>query len=142
MSRDFRAFIEACKPTENVKYVASKRICDENGKPIEWEVRAITQEENVAIRKRCMKKEPIPGRKGFFNEVVDAGKYTAALVAACTVFPPVNDKDFQDQIGVMNGSEAVQKILLAGEYDDYNMFILQINGFDQDMDDLTDEAKN
>ncbi len=139
--RDFRAFIEACKPTENAKYVASKRIV-ENGEPVEWEVRAITQAENAELRKKCKRKDPIPGKKGVYNEVVDDIKYNAALVAACTVFPPVNEKDFQDAIGVLSGADAVQKLLLPGEYDEYTMFILELNGFDVGMDELVDEAKN
>lgn len=139
--RDFRAFIEACKPVENEKFVASKRIV-ENGEPIEWEVRSITQAENAELRKKCMRKDPIPGKKGVYNEVVDSVKYNAALVAACTVYPPVNDKEFQDAIGVLSGADAVQKILLPGEYDEYTMFILEVNGFDTGMDELVDEAKN
>lgn len=139
--RDFSAFIEACKPIENVKYVASKRI-KEKGKPVEWEVRAISQAENAAIRKRCMKKEPIPGKKGAYTDSVDNIKYNAMLVAACTVFPPVNEKAFQDEIGVLTGEDAVQKILLPGEYDEYTVFILELCGFDVGMDELVEEAKN
>ena len=42
---------------QNKKIAVSKRFLDETGKPIEWEVRVLTAEEECAIRKGCMVKQ-------------------------------------------------------------------------------------
>lgn len=47
---------------ENSKIVVSKRFL-EKGKPVEWEIRAITTEEEEALRKSCTKKVPVPGKE-------------------------------------------------------------------------------
>ena len=35
---------------ENVKYAATKSLCDENGKPLEWTLRPLTTKETEDIR--------------------------------------------------------------------------------------------
>lgn len=52
---------------ENKKIVISKRFKDENGNPLEWEIRAITAEENEAIQKKDMVNVPIPGQRNQFE---------------------------------------------------------------------------
>lgn len=44
------AFLNPVKE-ETCKVVASKRFIDEHGKPVEWELRTITADEDEAIRK-------------------------------------------------------------------------------------------
>ena len=48
---------------ENTKMVVSKRFI-ENGKPIEWEIRALNAGEDEDIRKGATRKMPVPGRRG------------------------------------------------------------------------------
>ena len=136
---DFSVFIEACKPTEPVKVVASERI-KQDGVPVEWEVVPISPEQNDAIRKQCTK--VLTGKRGKQTEQFNNNKYMATLAAACTVYPPVNEAEFQDAVGVMGADKAIQKILLPGEFDEYCLKVMEINGFDLSMDDLIDEAKN
>jgi hypothetical protein len=126
---------------ENIKYVASKRFIDKDGKPILWELCSITSEEDEAIRKDCTKKVQA-GKKGVYTQETDFNKYAGKLAARCTVFPNLNDAELQNSYGIM-GAEALLKIMLKpGEYADLLTKVQEINGFDTTMEELVDEAKN
>ena len=49
---------------EPVKYVASKRYIGVDGKPIEWELRALTNDEIETLQKWCTKKVAGEGHAG------------------------------------------------------------------------------
>lgn len=129
-------------PVENVKYVASKRFVDSNGKPIEWEIKCITPEEDEALRKSCTKRVPVPGgRKGQYTLETDFNLYLGKLAAKCTVFPNLNDAELQDSYGVMGDDALLKKMLTPGEYADYLLKVQEVNGFQTLQEDI-DEAKN
>lgn len=75
------------KKPENVKLVVSDRFVDEGGKPIEWEVRCISSEENEVLQRDCIRQVPIPGKRNQYRQTVDTVLYGRKLAAACTVFP-------------------------------------------------------
>lgn len=127
---------------ENVKYVASKRFIDEKGNPIPWEIKAVTSDEDEAIRRSCTKRVAVAGKRGVFVPETDYNAYVAKLAAACTVFPNLNDAELQNSYGVMGADSLLKVMLKAGEYADYLNKVNEINGFNQTMEDLVDEAKN
>lgn len=127
---------------ENVKFAPSKRFVDDKGKPMEWEIKSITSDEDEAIRRACTKKVPIFGKKGQFTQETDYTAYVGKMAAACTVFPNLNDAELQNSYGAMGADALLKTMLKAGEYADYLAKVQQINGFDQTMEDLVDEAKN
>ncbi len=127
---------------ENVKHVASKRFLDENKKPIEWEIKCITSTEDEAIRKACMKRVPVPGKKGQFIPETDVDLYLGKLAVACTVFPNLNDAELQNSYGVMGADALLKRMLKPGEYADYLAKVQEVNGFSVPMDELVDDVKN
>lgn len=127
---------------ENEKYAVSKRFLDDKGKPEKWEIRAITSAEDEEIRKSCTKKVPVPGKRGQYTQDVDYNAYVAKMCVACTVYPNLNDKELQDNYGVMGAESLLKAMLLPGEYGDYAAKVQAICGFDQSFQDLVDEAKN
>lgn len=127
---------------ENVKYVASERFLDENKKPIEWEIKAITSKEDEQLRKSSMHRAALPGKRNSIVPEMDTNKYFGLLAAACTVFPNLNDADLQDSYGVMCNYELLQAMLLPGEYTNYLIKVQEVCGFDKSENDLIDEAKN
>lgn len=139
---NFTAFLaqNALKP-ENEKVVVSKRFI-EDGKPIEWEVAAITSDEDDQLRKENTKRMPVPGKKGMMVPETNYTAYLAALAVKCTVFPNLHEKELQNSYGVMGATELLKKMLLPGEYDEYLATIQKINGFDAGMDEVVEEAKN
>lgn len=138
----FKAFMrQNAIAVENEKYVASKRFSDENGKPMEWEIKAITSKENEALRKAATKRVPT-GKRGQQMPEPDMDVYFAKLCVTCTVFPDLNDKELQDSYGVMSGEDLIRTMLTAGEYEDYKAKVADVNGFDVGMDEKVEEAKN
>lgn len=127
---------------ENEKFVASKRFAGPDGKPVEWEIKAITSTEDEALRRECTKRVPVPGKKNQYTRETDYNKYLGKLAAECTVFPNLNDKELQDSYGVMGNDALLKKMLIAGEYADYLDKVQQVNGFDATMEDLEEEARD
>ena len=138
---NFAVFMAGNAVEENVKYVASKRFVDK-GKPVEWELKAISSELDEAIRKECTKRVPIAGKRGQYNQETDTDKYMSKMCVACTVYPNLNDAELQDAYGVKSAEALLKKMLKPGEYIEYKAKVMEVNGFDMSMDELVDEAKN
>lgn len=97
MASRFSAFMaQNVEKIENRKVVVSDRFKDENGKPIEWEIRAIMEDENQAIQNKCFVNVPVPGKPGVYAREIDQTKYTNAMIAASVVYPDLNDAELQD----------------------------------------------
>ncbi len=140
---DLKAFLKQnAIQEENVKFVVSKRFLDDEGKPIEWEIRALTTEEDEAIRKACTRRVPVQGRKGMAMPETDVTEYMGKLAAECTVFPNLNDKELQDSYQVMGADILLKRMLKSGEYSDYLNRVQEINGFNISLEDQVEEAKN
>ena len=70
------------KQVENVKLVVSDRFTDEDGKPLEWEVRCISSREDETLRRDCQYRVQMPGKRGSFRQEFDNVLYLAKLAAA------------------------------------------------------------
>lgn len=127
---------------ENTRHAVSGRFRDEDGRPAEWEIRAINGAEDEELRRSCTKRVPVPGRRGQFTQETDYNLYLGKLAAVCTMFPNLNDRELQDSYGVMGADALLKKMLTPGEYADYLSKIQEVNGFDQTLQDEVDEAKN
>ena len=118
------------KQVENVKLVVSDRFTDEDGKPLEWEVRCISSREDETLRRDCQYRVQVPGKRGSFRQEFDNVLYLAKLAAACTVYPNLNDAELQDSYGVMSAEELLKEMLDdAGEYTELAVKVQQISGF-------------
>lgn len=131
----------AATKDETVKYAASKRFV-ENGKPVEWELKAIDSDLDEVIRKDCTKRVPIPGKRNQYNQEIDMDKYIGRLCVACTVYPNLNDAELQDAFGVKSADALLKKMLKPGEYTEYKEKVMEVNGYDVSIEELVDEAKN
>lgn len=138
---NFEAFIQGSKAVETVKFVASERFT-ENGKPIEWEIKPIGADLDELIRKECMKKIPISGKRGQYTQEFDNEKYIMKMCVASTVYPNLKDAAFQDAMGVMSDEALLLKLLLAGELAEYKTKVMEVNGYDLSMEELVEEGKN
>ena len=140
----FAKFMKSNKTVkENGFYAPTRSLCDENGKPLEWEFRHITSKENEDLRDACTIEVPITGKPNMFRQKVKSGLYIQKMVAASVVVPDLYDKDLQDSYGAMTPEE----LLLAmvddpGEYNDLASFVQKFQGFNVSFDEKVDEAKN
>ena len=141
---DLSAFLaQNALPVEHVKYAASKRFIDPKTKlPMEWELRALTSEEDEALRKDCTRNVPVPMKKNQYAPPLATTKYIGRLAAACVVFPDLNDSALQDSYHAMGAESLLKAMLLPGEYADLITEVQSINGFDLDMGERVEEAKN
>ncbi len=131
------------KIQENVKFAVTKSLLDENGEPLEWEIRPLSTKENQIIREDCTIEVPVAGKKGLFRPKVNTNKYLSKLVAASIVYPDLYNKELQDSYGVMSPEELLQEMVdNAGEYNSLVEFIQKVSGFDISLSDKVDEAKN
>lgn len=132
-----KAFLKQNKiTTDTIKYVASRSFVDEDGKPLEWEIRPLKSKEADSIRKECTS---IKGKK----TAIDSARFNRMAAAKCTVFPNLNDKELQDSYGVLGAEELIQELLdNDGEYQMYCKKVLELSGYDKSDGELIEEAKN
>ena len=87
---------ENAAAVENVKSVVSKRFVGEDGQPVAWEIKAISGSEDEALRRACVKRALVPGRRNQYQRETDYDMYMGKLAAACTVFPNLKNQELQD----------------------------------------------
>ncbi|RXZ77247.1 phage portal protein [Paenibacillaceae bacterium] len=138
---DFQAFFAQNAPLDTVEEIpVSPRFKDENGKPIKWKVRSITEEENAELRKASTKR--IKGRNGTQKTEFSTDDYTAKMAVVGVVFPDLKNVELQQSYGALGAESLLKKMLLPGEYADLLIKVQQINGFDKDINDLVEDVKN
>lgn len=125
---------------ENEKFVVSKRFTDKDGNPMEWELRGINSAEDEQIRKSSTKRIPQKGRTA--STEVDYNLYLSKLTTSCVVFPDLHDAELQNSYGVMGAEDLLKVMLTPGENAALIKAIQKLNGFDNAMEDLVEEAKN
>ena len=121
--------------TENREVFVSNRF-KENGKPVPFVIRPITQQENEGLIKKYTKRD----KKG--NETFDRVAYNQELTAAAVVEPDLENTELQSAYGVLGVSKLLEKMLYVGEYGALLEAVYDISGLDKDINEDIDEAKN
>ena len=131
------------KVRANTHYAATKSLCDEKGKPVEWEIKALTTKESEDIRLECTTEVPVTGKPGMVRPKVDSQAYIAKLIAACVVFPDLYNKELQDSYGVRTPEDLLKEMVDdPAEYNAFAEFIQNFNGWDETLEEKVKEAKN
>ena len=133
---DLHAFLHPVQGDDTVEIVISKRFLGEDGKPVPFRIRALTQEENDELTKKSMHLAK-GGRRG--EKELDRIGYNRRILVAATVSPDFSNEELCTAYGTMDPLEVPGRMLLAGEYDRLSREILALSGFD---DDLEEQAKN
>ena len=127
---------------ENVEEViVSKRFVDDDGKPVPFKVRAISQEINSLLMAKHTKKKKQDGQ--IFNEL-DNTKYMAALVVACTVEPDFKNAELCAYYKTANPEDVPLRMLSTGEFARLSRKIREVNGMmdEEELEEAEEEAKN
>lgn len=140
--RDYTAFMMGkAKDVETVEQVVSKRYLDENGNPIPFEFRPISSKRIEELQKQCT--EPIKRKGRVIDEKVDYGRFGARLGIETTTYPNFKDADLLSSYGLVDPVDLVKEILsVGGEYAEWIRVVQEVNGFDEDFEELVQEAKN
>lgn len=124
---------------ENEKHIISERFLDEEGKAIPWEIRALSERENQALRKSFTTKTRV---KGVVVTETDYEGYLAKLITESVVFPNLKDKELQESYGVLGAESLAKTMLIGGEYDELLKKVQLVNGFNIEDEKIIEEAKN
>lgn len=129
-----KAFLNPVQ-VENKEVIVSNRF-KEDGEPVPFIIRPITQEENKQLIKKFTKKD----KKG--NETFDRPEYVSALTASAVVFPDLTSAELQKAYGVLGESALLQKMLYVGEYAVLAQEVQELSGLETDINEDIEEAKN
>ncbi|CAI6087172.1 phage tail assembly chaperone [Cohnella sp. JJ-181] len=133
-------FAENVAQADEVEVVVSDRYKDKDGKTLAWCLRAISEDENDELRNAATKR--VKGKNGVQVPETDYAAYLGRLIAACVIYPNLNDTALQTSYGVKGAPALVRKMLLSGEYATLAAKVQEINGFDRDLSEMADEVKN
>ena len=123
------AFLHPIAVEETKKVEISKRFIGEDGKPVPFEIKTISQAENAQLIKKYNRKKVVSGSVVADNDTVG---YTNALIVECTVQPDFRDSRMCETYGVLDPMLVPGKMLLSGEYSALVGEIMKLNGFDAD----------
>lgn len=114
----------------------SDRFKDDEGNLFAFKIKAMTNQEFSAIQKRSTNIGK--GRKVDF----DSQKFNTSIILEHTIFPDFKDAESIKKTGCLNPEQYLNKVLLAGEISELSTQIQRLSGFDKDINDLVEEAKN
>ena len=121
---------------ENKEVIVSERF-KENGKPVPFVIRPITQDENGELLKKYRKVDKKTG-----NETFNRVAYNHALTALAVVEPDLNNAELQKAWGVLGPEKLLTKMLYVGEFANLLEAVQELSGLDQDINDDIEEVKN
>ena len=128
------------EPMDITKEIIISDRFKEDGKPVPFKIRTISQAENDALVKKAQKVDMVRGRRIQYQ---DDQKYTNSLIVACTVQPNFKDAELCQAYGTLDPLEVPGKMLLSGETAKLVEAILNLNGFSiQPPEEEEEEAKN
>ena len=130
------AFLHPMK-VENKKVVISKRFVDD-GKPVEWELRAVSESENGALERKYTKTDRKTG-----VQQLDRVGFGHALATAGVVFPDLTNAELQKAYGTLGAENVLEKMLTVGEFAKLSEEVSTLSGLDtNDINEQIEDVKN
>lgn len=120
--------------TEEV--AVSPRFIDKDGKILKFKIKTMSNHEFNDLRKACT--EVKKNRKVEF----DSHRFQLRMIINHTVTPDFKHAESIKKLGLHTPEEYVESVLLAGEVATLANKIQELSGFDVDMSELVEEAKN
>lgn len=131
---NLKAFLNPIK-TENREVVISDRF-QENGKPVPFVIRPLSQTENEKLIRKHTRKD----KKG--NEYMDRVAYNQEMVASAVVYPDLENSELQNAYGVLGSTKLLTTMLYVGEFALLLQEVQEISGLDRDINEDIEEVKN
>ncbi len=104
--------------------------------PEKFKIKALTQSKFNEIQKKCQSRVNKDGAS------FDTGKFNMNCILEGCVYPNFSDVGFVNTLKASTPTEAITKCMLPGEITDLAKAILSLSGFDDDINDDIEEAKN
>ncbi len=122
---------------DNIKFVVDENIKDEEGNPIEWELKKLKAQDSEEAQDASFKLD-IETQDVQFNQRIYRGK----LMAKSVVYPDLNNAALQDAFGVRTPEDLLVAMLNMGPYQKLEKQVNLINGFGKSFTEVKDKAKN
>ncbi|WP_168120963.1 XkdN-like protein [Paenibacillus sp. HB172176] len=128
-------------PIDNLtaEIAISDRFKDKAGKLLKFKIKAMTNDEFDEIRKRATQMDFKKGKK---NVEFNVMAFNESIVINNTLDPDFRNADSIKAMGCTAPEQYLTKVLLAGEIAELSQQIQKLSGFEQDLSDLVEEAKN
>lgn len=130
------------KPTYTEKTVEidiSDRFLDDNGEPLHFKLKTLTQEQMQQIAKRSIKEKVVNGKK---VQEVDKLQHLARCIVESCIQPDFKDRELCLANGTEDPVELPQKMLLVSEYEKLTRAFLDLNGLTGDSPEFGEVSKN
>jgi len=101
-----------------------------------FKVKPLTAAKHNEFRNRCL----VKNRKG--ETITDLNKFNLLVITEQTIEPELSKADFLAQANCQSAREFVERKFLSGEIMAIANKILDISGFNIDMEEKIEEAKN
>lgn len=139
---DFSRFMRQNKQTRaTTAYAASQSFLDDDGKPIEWQLRPVSTARFQEIRDESTRKVRLPN--GSYEDETDSNLLNRKLIAECVVYPDLQDAKLQSSYGVIKPEDLIVEMLDDfGEYARLLNVVLRLCGLRETLEDKVEEAKN
>ncbi|HOV80756.1 MAG TPA: hypothetical protein PK728_11745 [Bacillota bacterium] len=96
-------------------------------------LRGLTGKQVFSIRERCTERKE---RRGQVTERLDEEQFNCALIAAATVKPNWGDQKLLAKFQASGPEEVIKRILLAGELAALGDAVLDLSGFNTELEDV------
>ena len=105
--------------------------------PFKFKIRAVSSTEFNSYRKKATKVN-LKTKQAEFDPAI----LTQQIVINHTVEPNFRDAECIKKVGCVTPEQYLNKVLLAGEVEELNQAIQKLSGFDLDINEAVEEAKN
>lgn len=96
-------------------------------------LRGLTGKQVFSIQERCTERRE---RRGQVTERLDEEQFNTALIAAATVKPNWGDPKLLSKFQASGPEEVIKRILLAGELAALGDIVLDLSGFNTELEDV------
>jgi len=137
-----KAFLKQHKKTKpNAFYAASENFLDDDGKPLQWEIKPLSAAENERIKEECTTIIENGFRKPQVK--IDTKRIQAKQVVASIAFPDLYNAELQDSYGVKEPEDLLFAMIdNAGDYQNLVMFVLTYSKLNVPLNEKVETAKN
>lgn len=138
---DIKTFMLPPVAGETQEVIISKRFKGADGKPAPFVIRAIDQETNDRLVKKCTTRRV---KNGVSVQEVDGEKLARLLVVECTVEPNFRNTELCDFYKTVDPLDVPGRMLSVGEFQRLSRAIMELNGTldAEDFAEAMDDAKN
>ncbi len=97
-------------------------------------LKALTEKEISKLKKDCTKEKKLRG--GRREKELDDDEFNIALIEKSAISPNFNNEKLLKSMNVSSGREVIRRKFLAGELSALSENILEISGFDNELEEL------